>query len=251
MLQSLVETLVTPPALVLWVFLGGTLLVRGRPRLGRALQVGALALLWILSAPACGGALLRALQRDPALPPTGALPAAGAIVVLSADVDRAAAEYGGADLGPTTLSRLRYAAALQRRTGLPLLTSGGAVGTGLPAIAELMARTVRDELGARVRWTEARSADTWENAAFSAELLRAADVRTVLLVTSAWHMPRAAWCFRAHGIDVVPAPTGFRGPAIEDWRSFLPHWKGLRDTCLALHEGLGAVWYLATRSPAR
>jgi uncharacterized SAM-binding protein YcdF (DUF218 family) len=146
-------------------------------------------------------------------------------------------------VGRFTLQRVRYAAALHRRTGLPVLTSGGVPARDVEPIAESMARTMEQELGATVRWRENRSADTWENARFSADLLREAGVRRILLVTHAFHMPRALHCFRAQGLEVVAAPTAFRGPAWEDLRSLKPSWSGMRDSSLALHEHLGMLWY--------
>ena len=45
------------------------------------------------------------------------------------------------------------------------------------------------------------------------------------------------------GLEVVAAPTAFRGPAIDDWMSFVPSWYGLKDTSLALHEWCGRFVY--------
>ncbi|RAN82744.1 hypothetical protein B5P43_01300 [Bacillus sp. SRB_336] len=56
-------------------------------------------------------------------------------------------------------------------------------------------------------WTESRSRDTHENAVYSAQLLRRAGARRVLLVTSAIHMGRAVASFRKEGVEVVPAPS--------------------------------------------
>ncbi len=242
MLRRLLEALVLPPASALWLWLLGTLLRRRLPRAGRALQVAAVLWLWAASTPIVAGALLGALQRYPALPATGALPAADAIVVLSAEADVVGAEYGGAVAGATTMLRLRYAATLQRRTGLPLLASGGAPARGAPPLATTMALAASSEFGVPVRWQEGRSADTRENARFSAAMLREHGVRTILLVTSAWHMPRAIAAFEREGLAVIAAPTGFRtagDPALQ----LVPHWHALRDTCLALHELGGAAWY--------
>ncbi|MEO6596986.1 MAG: YdcF family protein, partial [Planctomycetota bacterium] len=172
MLRRLAETLLLPPASVLVLFLLGTALRRRWPRLGRTLQVTALLWLWAASTPWVGGALLASLQTTPALPASGALPRADAIVVLSAEADRFGEEYGGATAGPMTMQRLRYGAWLQRRTGLPLLVSGGAPAAELPALATLMQRAATQEFGVPVRWTEERSADTRENASFSAALLK-------------------------------------------------------------------------------
>ncbi len=248
MLHRVLETLLLPPASALCLWLIGTLLRRRSarvswPRLGRALQVGALLLLWCASTPFVGKALLHTLQTSPALPADGALPDAQAIVVLSAEADRTGGEYGGATVGPMTLQRVRYAASLQRRTGLPLLVSGGVPGTDLPPLAGMMADLCRNELGVPVRWVEDRSTDTWENAEFSARMLRADGVQRILLVSSAWHLPRAVESFVAQGLDVVPAPTGFRPPPFDGWASLLPHWSGLRDTSLATHEWVGRFAY--------
>jgi len=248
MLQRLFETLLLPPASALCLWLLGTLLRRPqsrlpRPRLGRALQVSALLMLWCASTPFVGKALLHTLQTAPALPAAGALPEAQAIVVLSAEADRAGGEYGGATVGPMTLQRLRYAAALQRRTGLPLLVSGGVPGSDLPPLAGMMADVCRNEFGVPVRWVEDRSTDTWENADFSAHMLRADGVQRILLVSSAWHLPRAMASFAAQGLDVIPAPTAFRPPPFDGWASLLPHWSGLRDTSLAMHEWAGLFAY--------
>jgi uncharacterized SAM-binding protein YcdF (DUF218 family) len=243
MLRRAIEILLLPPASVILLMLLGTALRRRYPRLGRTLQVASLFTLLIFSMPATGGALLGSLQNTPPLPATGALPAADAIVVLSAEADRRGNEYGHPVIGPMTMQRLRYAAFLQRRTGLSLLVSGGLPYADTPSLAAMMKDAAEQELGVAVKWAEDRSADTWENAAFSAELLKKDKVRTVMVVTSAWHMPRAIASFRAAGLEVVAAPTAFRGPAIDDWMSFVPSWHGLKDTCLALHEWCGRIAY--------
>ena len=99
----------------------------------------------------------------------------------------------------------------------------------------------------KVRWQEDRSADTRENATFSASMLKQGGVQRILLVTSAWHMPRAVAAFEGTGLTVVAAPTGFRSPVADDVTNFLPHWHGLRDSCLALHEWTGRAWYWLRR----
>lgn len=241
-MRRLLEALLLPPASALLLMLLGTLLRRWRAKLGRALQWLGVAWLWLAATPAFGGALLGTLQPYPPLPSDGALPQADAIVVLSAEGDPVGAEYGGPIAGAMTMQRLRYAAALQRRTGLPLLVSGGVLGRGQPSLAAMMADAASREFGVPVRWREDRSADTFENAAFSAELLKKDGVRRVLLVTSAWHMPRSVACFEAQGLTVVAAPTAFRSPT-EGAANWIPHWHGLRDTALALHEWVGRAVY--------
>lgn len=246
MLSYLLEALVLPPASALAMIVVGWLWARTRRRAGKVMTAAGVLWLWASATPCVGGLLLCSLQTQQALPFRGELPPARAIVVLAAGADRDAREYGSPSLGSMTLARLRYAAALHRRTGLPLLCSGGRPASNTPSLAELMRRTAETELGVTSVWTERRSANTFENLAYSAELLRARDIRKVLLVTSAWHMPRSMAAARRAGLEPIAAPTGFRGPPIASWRSFVPHWTGLRDTCLAMHEWGGRLVYAMT-----
>ncbi|MFK7742664.1 MAG: YdcF family protein [Planctomycetota bacterium] len=242
MLRRLLELLVLPPTSALVLILAGTALRRRRPKAGRTLQIAGIAWIWLASTPCVGGMLLHSLQGYPALAPNATLQA-DAIVVLSAGSDHRGAEYGGAVAGPITMQRLRYGAALQRRTGLPLLVSGGRPGTDLPSLGEMMRRAADQEFGLAGTIVEGRSADTRGNARESATILRERGWQRILLVTSAWHMPRSVDCFAREGVQVVAAPTAFRGEVFASWTSFVPHWTGLRDTCMAMHEWAGRLVY--------
>ncbi len=64
---------------------------------------------------------------------------------------------------------------------------------------------------------EARSRNTRENAVQSKALLDSLGLAegSLLLVTSAWHMPRAEGCFRKVGLEVQPWPVDYMS---ERWR---------------------------------
>jgi uncharacterized SAM-binding protein YcdF (DUF218 family) len=65
---------------------------------------------------------------------------------------------------------------------------------------------------------EDRSRSTWENAVEVAAKLGADKSKPYLLVTSAFHMPRALGCFRQLGINVIPVPADLRSdPVIFPW----------------------------------
>lgn len=93
-------------------------------------------------------------------------------------------------------------------------------------------------------WTEERSQSTYENARFSADLLRSKGVRRIALVTEAYHMRRSEQSFRRAGLIVIPAPCAFRytqfSGAIEQW---IPNATGVRWNELVLHEWLALAWY--------
>lgn len=242
-LTKAVGILLMPPGVLVVLALIGLLLLPRRRNIGISLIGISIALLVVLSLPVTGIALLGRLERGViALPPTH--PPTGAIVVLGGGRGIDAPEYGGDTVSAATLERLRYAARLQRATGLPLLVSGGSVfGEPIPE-AELMQRALLDDFQVRPAWVEGRSRTTQENAVYTRAILEAAGITRVLLVTHAWHMPRAVWAFRQAGLDVVMAPTSFSSAygshTVLDW---LPAARGLFLSSRALREQLGLVWY--------
>jgi len=95
-----------------------------------------------------------------------------------------------------------------------------------------------------VKWLETRSRDTIENARFSKELLNAAGVRRIYLVTHAWHMRRAVQLFEKAGLTVVPAPTVFTILSRYEYRlpGYLPSAHAFQLSSIALHERWGYWW---------
>lgn len=239
LLKKILTALALPPAGPLLLAALGLLLMRRRPRLGQTLAWSGLVLLWLLSTPLVTKSMLAALEDVPPLDPARAK-GAQAIVVLGFGSYSAAPEYGGDTVGSGSLERIRYAARLQRETGLPLLVSGGAPWGGTPEGRAMQAALERD-FGVKVRWVEDASADTRGNARLSAPLLRESGVKRVLLVTHAWHMRRAQAAFAAEQLETVAAPTGFetRGPFTA--LDALPGPGGLRAGRLALGEWLGGL----------
>lgn len=91
---------------------------------------------------------------------------------------------------------------------------------------------------------EAMASNTWQNAAYIKKLLNKHGIHRVVLVTSAWHMPRSVWCFKRNELDVIAAPTNYvTGQSEYDVRSYVPRWNVLADTGNTLHEYLGLLWY--------
>lgn len=238
-----IEALLLPPINALLVAVLAALLWKRRRRMARVLLVLATLGLLLQMMPIFGAGLLRSLQVDPALD-LASLPAADVVVVLSAEADPYGTEYGKATVGAVTLQRTRYGASVAKQSGLPVLVTGGPPIDGGPAVAIAMRDVLRDEFGVTAPiWVEDRAGTTMENARFASEMLRERGRMRALLVTHAWHMPRARASFERHGIDVIAAPTAFHGPAYQGPKSLLPSHGGLRTTTWALHEILGRVYY--------
>lgn len=231
--KKILALLVLPPTGPLLLAGGGLALLGRRPRLGKALAWSGVLALFALSLPAVSWGLGLLLQDAPALDLRRAQQAQ-AVIILGGGI-RQAVEYGGDTLSALSLERIRYGARIARSTGLPVLVSGGAAHRGRPE-AELMKAALEEEYRVPVRWVEARSRNTHENARFSAALLRPANIHRAVLVAHGFDIRRARAEFEAAGIEVIPAPTGlpaWRGDTVFDW---LPSMGALRESYFASYE---------------
>lgn len=263
LLPKIVELLITPPGIVV-VLLFITFLVYMKSHWAGSMMLAfSGAVLVIVSLPLTAHLMLGGLQNIgkplDLIPLAGSGPKAAlrvprgeekkppqAIVVLGAGRYSGAPEYDGEDTAsPLGLERLRYAAHLQRLTGLPILVSGGRVANEHAAEASFMKQVLTTDFHASVKWVEDQSRNTQENAQLSAALLANVKVNHVYLVTHAWHMRRAARHFEFAGVRVTPAPTGFHTLASNNHGllRYLPSAQGMYNVSLALHERLGLFWH--------
>jgi uncharacterized SAM-binding protein YcdF (DUF218 family) len=90
---------------------------------------------------------------------------------------------------------------------------------------------------------EERSRTTRENALFSKPLADVKGGERWLLVTSAWHMPRAVGAFRRAGFPVTAYPVDYRTSGPSDARPFAFAANGLRRLDIAVKEWLGLLVY--------
>lgn len=238
-LKKILSALLMPPVLSILLAFVGLWIARRHRRTGLLIAVLSLLSVLALSWPPVSDALVRSLERHPPIARAD-LARAQAIIVLGGGADATAPDNGPDVLSRGARERVRYAVALQRQTGLPLLATGGSFG-GSRAEALVIKDVVEREFRGRVRWTEVHSFDTEGNAANSAPLLKAAGIERVALVTHGWHMVRAADLFRRQGLEVLPAPMGFTATSPHRLQRVLPRASALADSSLALHEWLGIL----------
>jgi uncharacterized SAM-binding protein YcdF (DUF218 family) len=230
-----------PTCFVVLIVIG--LFMRGAwRRTGRRLIWTSMILLILFGMPVISDSLLLALASGlPMTPPADHPPQA--IVVLGAEVIRTHNEKLGIRPGLLTLDRLRTAAVLYRRTGLPMLVTGGTTQRNTAAVGLVMEESLTNDFQTPPRWVEANSVDTWENAHFSADILHAEGITSVYVVTHSWHMRRAILAFQEFGLIATAFPTSLDDPLGLDVSDFLPRASGWQSGYYAIHEWIGYAWY--------
>ncbi|MBR2837501.1 MAG: YdcF family protein [Kiritimatiellae bacterium] len=211
-LNKVVWFFINPVALpLIGAIAGGVLLARGKGwrRFGACLLFASLGILWFESTPACLHLVGDPLERPYlATQSVDSLPSADAIVLLGGGMgkrgDMAYPEmYDAAD-------RVWHAARLWKAGKAPVVVASGTgeLDAAVPLLLDF--GVPRDAIV-----VDGESRNTYENSRFTEKLiLSRAGAATnsppsALLVTSAWHMPRALGNFSKTSLRVVPAAADF------------------------------------------
>jgi uncharacterized SAM-binding protein YcdF (DUF218 family) len=216
-------------------------------RVAKVLAVVAFAIFWTSAMPTVAHWLTRTLEQQyPSDPAT--LPSAEVAIVLGGAVSAPTPPHQTPELGEAA-DRVWHAAHLYRSGRVKrILAVGGSMPWGPQRTREAeIIRELLVELGVPRPAIQIgiTSRNTYENAVEAKSLARDQPFATALLVTSAWHMPRALAVFRKAGIPVVPAPCDFRTDdtltgTVLDW---LPHAEAFAMTSAAMREWLGFYVY--------
>ena len=110
-------------------------------------------------------------------------------------------------------------------------------------MAELMKATLEQYFAVPVTWSEEHSQNTYENAAYTANLLRDTNIGTVVVIAQARDLPRIIWSFERVGLRALPWPAPRTIPKLDRIEDFLPNTGALNDSFYALHELIGRLYY--------
>jgi uncharacterized SAM-binding protein YcdF (DUF218 family) len=234
-------------ALIVLGLVGVAIAVLRGGRAGGRVIVASLILLAIFGLSPLANALMLPLEQR--FPPWDASRGAPTgIVVLGGAFDTVVSATRDDIPLTDAAERMTASAALAHKYPHARLIFTGGVGTLLysgPTEGEL-ARRLYASLGiAPERVTiEEESRDTAENAAFTRPLADPKPGERWLLVTSAYHMPRAVGAFRRVGFAVEAYPVDYRTRGIEDLaRPFPSVGDGLRRGDAATREWIGLLMY--------
>jgi uncharacterized SAM-binding protein YcdF (DUF218 family) len=242
----------SPTNLLLFAALAGVLLCFGRyARFGRGLALTAILILAAAATLPLGVLLISPLENRFPQPPPDLPPPEGIIVLGGAINDPASAaraqtifDEGGERLTEAVVLAKRYP---QARV---VYTSGSATFTPTTSAEALQARKLMSQMGiAPDRVTiEDKSRNTDENARFTAAIVHPESSQHWLIVTSAFHIPRAMGVFEKAGFHPIAYPVAFRtlGRWPSDLRLRFDPTRNLRNFDIAVHEWIGLVAYWAS-----
>lgn len=192
--------------------------------------------------PVCT-ALIQPLENAYPQPAIEQCQAADAIVILGGGSVGGVPDVDG--VGQITgfpANRILAGVRLHRKLNLPIILSGGQVFayTGTEAdIEERVIRSLGVQDGNVIK--DNKSRNTVENAKFVAGICAKYGYKRVLLVTSAFHMPRSVAIFQRQGVAIIPYPTDYqvsKATALDAF-AFTPSAGELYNASLAIKEYMG------------
>jgi uncharacterized SAM-binding protein YcdF (DUF218 family) len=188
--------------------------------------------------------------------PKTELPTADAIVILGGATR--SQTYPRPDVDFTDAGdRVWYGATLYREGKAPkIIVSGGRItwkGAGKPEADDMTKLLVTLGVPQLDIIPEGNSFNTRDNAVNVQQILRSQNFKTILLVTSAMHMPRSMAIFKHLGINAIAAPTDYRvsqseldEPNLQTEAailSFLPNEESFSMTTQSIREYIGILVY--------
>jgi len=236
-MKKLLATFIFPPGVFILLFLAAAFYTRKY----RKLFLSGTLLFYLISTPFVGTKLITPLEQAYTQPET-----------IPSNLDAVVTLGGGSNLGvpnlplmPGSFKRTIYALMLAKKHHLPLIVSGGfsesnATRETLKQLDDLFDFNLTTPKMYRRDFSiyfEKNSRDTFENAQFTKKLFKTFGINRpkILLVTSAFHMPRAMLLFKKSGFTVLPAPTDYKASSLV---------TGIRLSYFALHEYIGYLRYL-------
>lgn len=248
-LSKLLPQLISPLSISLsGCLLALVLVCRKRHRAAIIALSTSLILLWVCAMPFVAKSVYGALESQ--YPPVylSVIPVSDCLVVLGGAVGFPASPRVDIEIKEGT-DRIYQAAKMYRngKANKVIVAAGALVWAGKHNAEALMIRDLLVEWGVTSSdiLLDYRSRNTRENALNAVKLLGEAGCQSTLLVTSAFHMPRAMASFEALGIDVFPASVDVsvvETPAYYVW-NFVPDAGALNMTSRALREFAGQLVY--------
>lgn len=232
-----------PPGLFILAVLAVCIFCRKQVRFTKLLPV--LLLMYLLSISAVSDRIIKPLEDYYPQPPLSEVRDAQAIVILGGGTCGDVPDFDGTgQIAAGAANRHLMGLRLHRALHVPVIISGGLVHKENGIEAETGLRLLKAcGVAEKDILPDAKSRNTAENARFTREICQTKGFRKVILVTSAYHMPRSMLLFRREGIEAVPYPTDYmtNKTLVLDAFALTPQAYHLNNTAIAMKEYLGIL----------
>lgn len=199
--------------------------------------------IYILSIRPVSNSFIKPLENYYVQPDVTELNSAQAIVLLGGGSYGGVKDFDGeGQVSASAANRMLMALRLHKAMQLPIVLSGGLVYSYSASEADVQFRLLK-ACGVDEKYLikDAQSRNTAENAKYTKQICAQRNFGKVILVTSAFHMPRSVMLFKREGVDVIPYPTDYQTnkETVLDAFAFVPNSGSLRDTAVAMKEYMG------------
>jgi uncharacterized SAM-binding protein YcdF (DUF218 family) len=255
-IKKLIESVLFPPGIIIIAFLLIALLSlailkrkKTKPAGYMFLLIASISLIsatciYLFSIQPVSNMLLIPLETGYPVPSHRIIKKPSAIVVLSSGA------YNRHTLGGDTFNRLFEGFKLYKKYHVPIIVSGGRATSAFSLAKAMKNVLVSIGVGKHYVITEDKSNDTYQNALYVLKICRKKDFSRIILVTSAYHMPRAMLLFTKStksgafkNIKIIPYPADFKTDMHYNTYSYFPQLAYLLTSSEALHEYIGYVYY--------
>lgn len=240
---KLIYAWLLPPGLFLLALLAACWIHRKKPN--RAGLLIPLLLMYLLSISAVTDRMIKPLEDYYPQPAAEDVKGAQAIVVLGGGSFGGVPDFDGkGQIAAGAANRHLMGLRLHRALHVPIVFSGGLVFAENGVEADSAVRLFR-ACGVKEKdlLADAKSRNTVENAKYTKQICSENGFGKVILVTSAYHMPRSVKLFRREGVDVIPYPCDYmtNKELVCDAFAFTPNHSSLSNTAIAIKEYLGIL----------
>ncbi len=232
-LKKAISYFILPPGIYILVFVFMALFLR-KKKILYILSLSAALSMYLISVEPFKDLLFYPLEKNFPIPKRLQ---GDVIVVLGGG------SYNSGYLKASSYKRLITGFFLYRKTGKPLILSGGSAIGVIPEAKIMKELLIEFGVSKEHIYTDLKSRDTRENALYVKKLCERLKCERIILVTSAFHMFRAKRSFEKIGFEVQPYPTDFKFEGKYNLYSLFPKYSVFYDSSIAIREYLGILFY--------
>ncbi len=246
-IKTIYKTFLLPPGIIIILLaILSFISFRKKQKISNFILVATI-VLYLFSTPFVGDFLIGSLEKKhfPSENPKGDV-----IIMLGGGATLDTPNVNGqGHLSGYAANRLLTVAQLYKKLDIPIIVSGGQV-FGFTGKEADIAKEILIGIGIPEEKiiTEGKSLNTTQNAEYTKEIIMQYEFRDPIVVTSAFHMPRAVKQFEKVDVHVEGYPTDYQTNINKRYSfyDFVPSASSINDSAIALKEYVGILvirWY--------